>query len=323
MTATTISMEPEAYPFRTLLAAPSIPASIRIRPEDFQVIEHLAGEPDGEGEHVYIEIVKTGANTGWVAAQIAAFAGVREMDIGYAGRKDRHGVTRQWFSCYLPKDPGIDWQGLDIEGVELLGVTRHRSKLRRGQISCNAFELTIHHASLSAAELADVEDRLCAIRERGFPNYFGEQRFGRDNQNLDLAEQLLRQGKKVGRNRGMAISAARSWIFNRYLSDRLDEGMTPDDDRADHPGGPLTGPLIGKSRDPQPGEAALDEQMTAWVAGLRRLGAKAATRPLFVTPEALEWQHLPASTQLSFRLPAGSYATALLREVFVVEDAAR
>ena len=300
--------------FLTLLAPAEIPVTIRGRAEDFQVRENLSFEPTGSGEHVFLEIEKIHANTAWVAAQIADFAGIREMDIGYAGRKDRHGVTRQWFSCYLPGENSLNWADMTIEGVRLLQVTRHRSKLRHGEIRCNAFNLTLRHDALSDAQQEDINRRLRSLNDTGFPNYFGGQRFGRDLQNLELADRLLRQRRKVGRDRGMAISAARSWIFNLYLSDAVRDGMTPDPHQV--------GPLIGKSRDPQPGESALDEQMTAWVEGLRRLGAKVSTRPLFIRPGDLSWVFEDRETRLSFTLPAGSYATSLLREVFIVEDAA-
>lgn len=313
MTAIALSMEPQAFPFNTLLGTPHINASMRNQPSDFRVTERLGFQPAGQGEHVYLEIRKTGANTAWVADRIADHAGLRSMDVGYAGRKDRHGITTQWFSCYLPKAPAIDWHSLQIEGVELLQVTRHSAKLRPGQLECNAFELVLRHAPLSEQELAALEQRLQAVGEAGFPNYFGQQRFGRDNHNLQLADQLLRQGERLGGQRGMAISAARAWIFNQYLSGLVLAGMSPDL--------ALTGPLIGKSRDPQPGEDALDAQLTEWVAGLRRLRARAATRPLFVRPLGLQWQQQAGETQLSFSLPPGSYATALLREIFVVEDA--
>ena len=109
----------------------------------------------------------------------------------------------------------------------------------------------------------------------------------------------------------MLISAARSWLFNCYLSKRLHRGMLEG-----------FGPLYGKSRDPQPGEEQLGPVYFAWVEGLRRLRVKTGERPLLVFPEKLSWQFGKQQLKLNFRLPPGSYATSLLNELFVVRDEA-
>jgi tRNA pseudouridine13 synthase len=298
--------------FRTRLPTPDLMGKIKQVPEDFVVTEQLGFEPEGTGEHIYFDLIKTNANTGWVAKQITDFVGVNDVDVSYAGRKDRHAITRQWFSCYSPREPQVDWQSLCIEGVEVMGMTRHRSKLRKGQLAANRFGLLVRHDELSDQALAHLDKRLEDIKANGFPNYFGPQRFGHSGNNLQAADQMLRAGKRIKGNRGIYISAARSWLFNHYLADQLDLGVTIE-------GNPM-GPLIGKARDPQPGEDRLDEQLTAWVAGLRKLGAKVDERALFVKPAGFEWRHSPEGLQMDFELPPGAFATSLLRELFIVED---
>ncbi|MBT4160576.1 MAG: tRNA pseudouridine(13) synthase TruD [Gammaproteobacteria bacterium] len=296
--------------FATRLARPTIPGTIKQQLEDFCVFEALALEPIGEGEHVYLQVTKKGANTAWVAEQIAAFAGVRALDVGYAGRKDRHAIARQWFSVYLP-GTDCNWSDLEIEGVCLEQVCRHTRKLRPGEISENRFEIVVRHRMLAAAEKRDLETRLQAIQLNGFPNFFGRQRFGRDLHNIENADRLLRFGERVRGDKGMILSAARAWLFNRFLSRQIETG-----------GGAIVGPLYGKSRDPQAGEEELGAVYEAWVEGLRRRGAKVGERALFVVPHELVWNQADDSTRLSFGLPAGSFATSLLAEIFVVEDAA-
>ena len=129
--------------FRTLQPLPTINGSIKTLPDEFLVDESLPFEPDGAGEHLYLQIEKTGANTDWVAYQLASFLGVRDLDVSYAGRKDRHAVTTQWFSCYLPRGADVDWAQFSVEGVVVKAMTWHRSKLRTGQLQCNVFRIRV------------------------------------------------------------------------------------------------------------------------------------------------------------------------------------
>ena len=98
---------------------PLFTARIRSRPDDFEVTEVLGWELSGDGEHDYLWVEKTGANTEWDARQLARHADVPAKDIGYAGLKDRHAVTRQWFSVRRPTGAGTDWAALAVDGVTL------------------------------------------------------------------------------------------------------------------------------------------------------------------------------------------------------------
>jgi len=325
--------------FRTFQSSPTIVGQIKTNPEDFYVAEKLAFEPLGEGEHIYLYLEKLNTNTGWLAHQLAQYLDTEDQNIGFAGRKDRHAVTRQWFSCYLPGKTA-SWEDFAEEGVTLLSETRHRSKLRRGEIAYNEFRLRIPFTG----DGTEVNERLEVLNHLGFPNYFGLQRFGNQGQNLAKADRLLRpagRAKERFKARGMLISAARSWLFNLYLSDQIslqfgdqfgdqlsDESSTqlinePANQLINQSLADGVGPLIGKSRDPQPGEASLGDVEQAWVAGLRKLGAKAATRPLWAKADELSWKFGAGEVQLAFKLPTGSYATSLLREIFIVEDKAK
>ena len=295
--------------FNTRLPRPDVGASIKRNASDFVVRERLCYAPAGLGEHVYLDLTKAHANTSWVASQIAKYAEVRLQDVGYAGRKDRHAVTRQWFSVYLPRR-NPEWSELKIKNVDLHQITRHRRKLRRGEIDANEFQLLIHLDSL--VERDEIEARLAQVRSEGFPNYFGSQRFGRGLHNLERADRLLRAGLRQGGDRGMLISAARSWLFNCYLSGRLASGKVSG-----------AGPLYGKSRDPQAGESSLKPIYAAWVKGLRKLGVRVGERQLLVVPEALTWRFRREALELQFELASGSYATSMLNEIFIVRDEAR
>ena len=194
--------------------APLFAARIRTTPEDFQVTEELGFEFAGDGEHDYLWIEKTGTNTEWLARQLAKFADVPARDIGYAGLKDRHAITRQWFS--VPRWNSPEWAMMDIEGADLLDVRRHSKKLRRGSHKSNAFRLVMRGNQLEKHAEA-LAARIAAIRAQGVPNYFGEQRFGRDGANLGLADAWAK-GKRLPRHkRSIAISTIRSFVFNEMV----------------------------------------------------------------------------------------------------------
>ena len=166
--------------FAYVYGKPTVEGLIRHCKQDFKVFEVPSLTLSGAGEHVFLKVRKTGANTGWVAAKLAEFAGIEAGDVGFAGRKDRHAVTEQWFSCYLPGGKGPQWDLLEIEGVELIETTRHAKKLRKGDLNGNHFELTVRGVS----DPRSLEAKLLAVRDSGVPNYFGEQRFDYNNNNL-------------------------------------------------------------------------------------------------------------------------------------------
>lgn len=291
--------------FAHVYGKPNVEGKIRHCEQDFKVFEVPSLTLSGAGEHVFLKIRKTGANTGWVAGKLAEFAGIEARDVGFAGRKDRHAVTEQWFSCYLPGGNGPQWDLLEIEGVELIETSRHVKKLRRGDLNGNQFELTVRGIS----DHGSLEEKLLIVRDSGVPNYFGEQRFGFNNNNLQYADKLLKGDRSIRRNRDIYLSAARSYMFNHLLSDRITKGEW--DEISDIE----TGQLYGMSRDPRPGEDLLPQECESWCNGLQKLRVKTGSRNLKLKAKDLKWEFSGDTVQLSFCLPAGSFATSLLREV--------
>lgn len=299
---------------------------------DFQVNEVLGFVPEGEGEHQYLQITKRGINTEWLARQIAAFAGVKDKDIGYCGLKDRHAVTTQWFSVHLPKQPMKDWaawaagSGLDID---VLHSAFGKRKLRRGQHAGNDFVIRL--CDFAVAE-AGLQARLTQIAAQGVPNYFGEQRFGRDGQNLQAVRRWLEQGEPLASvgPKSIILSAARSYIFNKVLAARVlaanwaqvlpgDLAETAATD-ASPAVSPPTGPLWGRGRpqvrdDTLALEARALADVAHWLNGLEHCGLQQERRPLVLKPNELSWQYQDGVLTLSFGLTPGQYATTLLREI--------
>ncbi len=301
---------------------PRVSAQFRTTPEDFQVVEVLGFEPEGEGEHWLVQIRKRGDNTAWVAGQLARCAGVPTRDVGYCGLKDRHAVTTQWFSIHQPRGENPDWSSLETAGVTLLNAARHPRKLRRGQHQANRFEIRLRQVSpLGEGALEALEQILSRIDKNGVPNYFGEQRFGREGGNLPQAQRWLVDGQRIKnrQQRGLIMSAARSWLFNQVLAERV-RTDTWRQSLTGEPGTEPTGPLWGRGRLSSEGETAQLESRvlapwSAWCDGLEHVGLQQERRALVLRPEALSWSWDARDLILAFALPPGTFATSILAEL--------
>lgn len=323
---------------------------LKANPEDFVVIEDLGYRPDGEGEQLLVRIRKNGCNTRFVAEALAKFAGIHPRDVSFAGMKDRHAVTEQWFCLRIPGKDTPDLSAFQLEGCEVLESARHRRKLRTGGLQGNAFTLILRNIS----DREEVEGRLQAIALRGVPNYFGEQRFGRDGNNLVMAKRWAANEIRVReRNkRSFLLSAARSALFNQVTSDRLaDQGtltqviagdalqltgrgswfvaeeaeLTSLQTRIDNDELRVTAPLPGSGDwGTQHAALAFEQQSLAdeaeLITLLERERVDAARRAVLVKPRDLRWNWWDDVTvELTFWLPAGSFATSVVREIFLEE----
>ena len=335
---------------------PKAKGLLRVNQSDFKVFEQLPFLPCGEGEHLFIHIRKTGANTVFVARELAKYFKVKEQLVSYAGLKDRFAVTEQWFGVHLPGKQEYDLTDLVIEGVEVLSYSRHNKKLRTGALTGNHFELILREVT----ELKALNEIWQKIVEQGVPNYFGEQRFGIDGGNIDKALALF-SGTKVKdkKKRGMYLSAARSCIFNDILNERIKQNIfsnmqvgdvvmlsgTQSVFRVDEVDEVITQRLIGKDVDitasmwgagelmtdaaPQAFEQQVAENHLEFSQGLPRFGLKQERRRIrlvidnanieVLSNETSQKEALP-SVKISFSLAAGSYATTVLRELIDYQD---
>lgn len=307
--------------------SPLFAATLRAAPLDFQVTEYLGWDFSGDGEHDYLWIEKTDANTEWVARQLALYAGVPARDVGYAGLKDRHAVTRQWFS--IPRWNAPQWNDFAAEGVAVVDTQRHARKLRRGAHRSNAFRILLR--CNEGVDAALVEGRLETIRRQGVPNYFGEQRFGRQAGNLQLADDWAK-GKRLPRpKRSLAISTIRSFLFNESLAERVRVGTWDQlvvGDLANLNG---TGSVFDVSdlddslrqrcaeMDLHPAAALVgagsDIEPAAWQRALDKARVEPGTRRLRMPVRDLASAFTAAGVLLCFTVDRGAFATAVLREL--------
>ena len=325
---------------------PKQTALLKAECADFVVKEQLGYDMSGDGEFVAVKVRKTDCNTLFVGEQLAKFAGISARNMSYAGLKDRKAVTEQWFSLQMPGQPTPDFSQFSLEGVEILDVTRHQRKIRIGSLQGNHFEILLRNTE----ETDELKVRLDFLAKNGFPNYFTEQRFGRDGNNL---AQALRWANgeinvKDRNKRSFYLSAARSEIFNLIVSKRMEldlaqqilvgdvlqlngshswfvvnesEDLAQLQQRLAQQDVLLTAPLIGEEeKSAVDFEHEIFAQHQALFALMRQERMKAARRPILMQPQQFQWQFEPNGLRLQFDLPAGSYATALIRELVNVEN---
>lgn len=312
--------------------------------EDFQVDEVLDIPLSGEGEHLWLWVEKRNLNTEEAARRLARAAGVPLRAISYAGQKDRQALTRQWFSLHLPGKADPDLAAAENDSLRLLRQMRHLRKLQRGAHSANGFTLRL--TDLQADRQA-LEARLERIRQQGVPNYYGPQRFGYQGGNLAGAREHAERGElPESRNlRSRLLSAARSYLFNRILAERVAAGswnraqvgdlLAFTDSRSHFAAGEAecsdprlaildlhpTAALWGQGDSPATGATAMLERqvaeaepaLTAWLAQAR---LEHERRILRLPIGGLSWHYPePDILQLEFVLPTGCFATAVVREL--------
>jgi tRNA pseudouridine13 synthase len=326
---------------------PVVTGVLRSSPEDFKVIELLGFEAAGTGPHALLTVRKRGANTEWVARELARAAGCKPFEVGFAGLKDRNAVTTQAFTVPRGKRAAVEFAGLAGEGYEVLEAAEHQRKLPRGALAGNRFEIIVRGVECDAAVLGQ---RMTAIRHGGVPNYFGPQRFGRDAGNLAgvlRAAERLAAGEKRRRaaDQGFVLSAARSLVFNAILAERVRDGswnrlVAGDVVNLDGRGSVFavpavdaeletrcaalgihpTAPLVGEGASMAAGAVlAAEERIAAQfpeaLAVIRAERMNMERRALRIRVTELEHEFSDATLRLRFDLAAGSFATTVLREI--------
>ncbi len=339
----------EANPSRAVADLPrasgpvTCQARFRSDAADFLVDERVDVPEHPTGAHWWLRITKTGLNTKDVVKALTEVSSARARRIGYAGLKDRHAVTTQWFSVPLENlDPESIVDRLP-EGMVLEEWRRARHAVRRGGLRANRFRIRLRQVTGERSALSRRLEGLAG----GVPNYFGEQRFGRRGENLVRARRLFdgTLGPVPRFERGLYLSAARSWLFNLVLAERVRRGnwnrllegeaVMLDGSRSwfrlqDPPealSGRLdafdihpSGPLVGLGEHATDGAcAALEETVLATepdlVAGLEDWRLRAERRSLRLVPRELGWSWSGEDLDLRFELPAGAFATAVLQEL--------
>ena len=331
-------------PYLTSSIAP-IEAEFRSTPEDFEVEEIPAYPPSGAGEHVFAFIEKRGLTTKDAVRALCEGLGADPKAAGWAGLKDRHAVTRQWISIFGVSPEAL--QKVELEGIQVLDAAFHPQKLRTGHLRANRFRIRLRQ--IDASRIEELRHLLTEIETHGLPNYYGEQRFGREGDNADRARRWVlgeTRAPRAGFQRKMQMSALQSEIFNRCVAERVQSStlgkVYPGELVKKHESGGLfvapdvedtqaradaweispTGPIFGvKMRWPE-GEAREREEALLEESGLSldtlakwKRVAPGTRRFVRIPVPQLDLAVSDHTAELDFTLPAGSYATILMREI--------
>jgi tRNA pseudouridine13 synthase len=343
-----MSFDPRNPPMMTA-DLPGVGGRIRASVEDFEVEEIPAYEPSGSGDFLYLWVEKRGMGAEYFTRQVARRLNLPNGEVGTAGMKDRHAVTRQMVSVPVSAEPLLSQ--MEGDGIHVLRVSRHTNKLKPGHLHGNRFRIVIREVDPEAgSRLPALLER---IRDNGMPNFYGTQRFGRDGETGRLGLDML-LGKEVKvRNpflRKLALSAGQSHLFNLYLARRLTDGLfrrvLPGDVMAKWPFGGMfvaqdvaveqerfdrretvtAGPMLGRKTfaaadEAAEREAAVLSDMGLSVKSFDGFGklVQGTRRHNLIYIDDLTAETTPEGIICRFTLPAGSYATILLRELMHAE----
>jgi tRNA pseudouridine13 synthase len=341
-----MTFDPLAAPPLLTADLPGIGGRVKTEPEDFEVEEISAYPPCGQGDFLYLWVEKRSLGAEYFVRQLARRLDISPGEVGTAGLKDRHAVTRQMVS--VPARVEDRLPHVDGDGIRLLKVDRHTNKLKPGHLHGNRFRILIRDVGAGAGErLAPLLERM---RRDGLPNFYGPQRFGREGETVLLGLALLRGEPQPKRCnpflRKLALSAAQSALFNHYLARRMADGLfrrvLAGDVMAKWPFGGLfvaadvdreqarfdaretvsAGPMFGRKTFAAAGAAAAREAAVLQDGGVTPQSfhgfgklLQGTRRHNLVYLDDLAGEEEAAGVRVRFSLPAGSYATVLLREI--------
>ena len=328
---------------------------IRTKPQDFKVTELNDIELSGAGEHLWLYIEKIDSNTDWVAKQLSNVCQTPRRQVGFAGLKDRHAVTQQWFSIQLPKISDIEKiQSALPDAINIIDHGKHSKKIKVGQLNYNQFEIVIRNIKSNDKndnrnnKRQQIEKNIQNIKDDGVPNYFGPQRFGHDMGNIQKAQDWFSGSYKVKTKnlKSILISTARSHIFNTIVAQRINEktwdtaitgdilqlnkshswfaasdaSATEIAERLKVFDIHLTAAMWGEDQTQSTESCAILEKQIAalfpiYQQGFEKFRLKQDRRAMRICPIDLEHEWINDNLKLTFKLLPGAYATGIIREI--------
>jgi tRNA pseudouridine13 synthase len=195
----------------------------------------------GTGNYLILKVKKTDMSTWKLITVLAKATGLQERDIGYAGLKDKNATTIQYIS--LPKQSERELnKNLTTDKIEILERTYNKSAIKIGHLKGNRFNIVLHHISEGDAKFFNTTAKM--MQSKGFPNYYGYQRFGEDSRSYLQGKEIAHSGKRLkGAKEKLLVSAYQSHLFNKWLNQRVKLSSIISKDKADFAAKKLQYPL--------------------------------------------------------------------------------
>ncbi len=304
--------------------------------EDF-IVDELPIEFKGRGNFMILRVKKVEMTTWDMIAAFAQFLGVPAEKVGYAGLKDKHATTTQYISVEKKYENSL--KKFKHPQIKIIQKTYHTHGIRMGDLEGNRFGINLF--GVSQIEAGRIEKLALKSVKDGLPNYFGYQRFGRDEDSIEQAKAMIAGDLHISdaKLKKFLISVYQSVFFNAWLKERVllsreqnsgkflllegdvylsNEGKLftpkkmPQKDFEAHkvvPTGLLCGRDVFRARDKaREIEAKYDDEFL-YDKGLRR---EAIVYPSDI---ALDYKNHFDILNISFSLPKGSYATVFLENI--------
>lgn len=325
-----------------------IGGKIKVKPEDFIVEEIPAYEPSGTGEHLFVNITKTGITTKELQKALAKIFNTKRNEVEFAGIKDKHAIATQYFSVWLydNQDPELVYKLEEEIPVKINSFKFHQRKLKKGHLHGNQFSIKIREPK---TDLDEAVKRITEIKEKanqlGIPNFYGDQRFGIEGDNPQQGLEILKGERRMPNKwlRQFLLASFQSYLFNYYLTKRIKEGLfnkiMPGDIAKKHDTGGIfivedleteqkrfdnkeicfTGPMFGKKMTQAKDEAfdfenSILEEYEVTSEELKKAKLTGTRRAGIILP-SIETMKEEDGIRIKFRLPKGSFATIVLREI--------
>ena len=154
--------------------------------EDFKVEEITDFCFKNIGKYACFSMIKKGWSTPKIINEVARRLRINSKTIGYAGNKDKKAVTKQYITFPIDSIGKV----MDVENIRIKDVSFKfqgmlDERITLGSLKGNKFEVVVRQINNEREFNID-----------NLKNYFGEQRFGKNNMNMVVGMTLLKKDFK-------------------------------------------------------------------------------------------------------------------------------
>jgi len=148
---------------------------------------------ENKDKYTTFNLIKVNKDTFEVVRVISDALGIAPKAIEYAGLKDKRAISVQQASIkgnYIEK-----LKKLKLHNIFIRNINPSRHSVKLGSNWGNHFEITIRNIEHKGNKKKEIEELLTILRTRGFPNYYGLQRFGTFRPNSHLIGRFILEDK--------------------------------------------------------------------------------------------------------------------------------